>query len=346
LKTHFELDEVGVLDEYVGCKIEYNKEEGWMRFTQPVLVQSFEDEFDLSKTKESDTPAIPGSVLMETEDLKVDQDEHYTYRKGVGKLIHLTKYSRPEISNAVRELSRFGGKPTPCHMKALKRVLKHCIKYKERGLLLKPSGNWNGKDKTYKFKIHGVSDSDYAKDPTTRKSVSGWSAFLNGAPYTRKSKMQAYVTLSVTEAECVAAVSCAMDMLYGKQFLEGMGLQVELPMILWMDNKGGVDLYNGWSVSGASRHYSTRLAFLRELKEQGVIEVKWLQGTENPADLFTKNLDKATYEKHAEVYLGELDDKQKEKKTTGVKTTRNSGGVLERHSIESRVDSLVNELRE
>jgi hypothetical protein len=29
------------------------------------------------------------------------------YRKGVGKLLHVTRWTRPDIMNSVRELSRF-----------------------------------------------------------------------------------------------------------------------------------------------------------------------------------------------------------------------------------------------
>ena len=51
-----------------------------------------------------------------------------------------------------------------------------------------------------------MSDSDYANDPDRRRSVSGYTTILNGAPTsTMKSKMQSCVTLSVTEAELVAA---------------------------------------------------------------------------------------------------------------------------------------------
>ena len=53
--------------------------------------------------------------------------------------------------------------------------------------------------------IHGMSDSDYANDPETRRSVSGYATFLNDAPVTAKSKMQDCVTLSVTEDELMAA---------------------------------------------------------------------------------------------------------------------------------------------
>ena len=53
--------------------------------------------------------------------------------------------------------------------------------------------------------------------------------------------------LSVTEAETVAGVQCVQDMLYVKRLLESMGLLVELPMILEIDNSGAVDLANNWS---------------------------------------------------------------------------------------------------
>ena len=96
---------------------------------------------------------------------------------------------------------------------------------------MKPKGQWNGRDRDFLFEINGNSDSDFAKCPETRRSVSGWAVFLNGAPYVRKSKMQKFVTLSVTEAECVAATSCVQDMMFGKRFLESLGLKVKLPTV-------------------------------------------------------------------------------------------------------------------
>lgn len=150
----------------------------------------------------------------------------------------------------VQELARFGSNPTKAHEKAMLRCMKYCVNTKEEGLVLKPNGQWDGRDNKFQFEITGYSDSDYAKDPETRKSVSGWTAMLNGALFTRKSRMQKFVTMSVTEAKCVAATECVQDMLFGKRFLEAMGLKVKLPMTLYMDNKGGVDLFNSWSIAG------------------------------------------------------------------------------------------------
>ena len=99
--------------------------------------------------------------------------------------------------------------------------------------------------------------------------------------------MQKFVTMSVTEAECVAGTSCVQDMMFGKRLLESMGLKVKLPMVLYMDNKGGVDIFNNRSIAGNTRAVAVRFAYVRELKEAGILEIKWISGTENCADFFT-----------------------------------------------------------
>ena len=91
-------------------------------------------------------------------------------------------------------------------------------------------------------------------------------------------------------------------MLFVMHTIESLGLKVEKPMILKVDNKGAVDLINNWSVGGRTRHIEVRQYFLRNLKEDGVIETRWISGEKNTADLFTKNLGGKDYAKHASVF--------------------------------------------
>ena len=65
MKKLFDCDDVGDFKEYVGCKIDYNQDEGELRFTQPVLLQSYVDEFKLPDY-EYMTPAESGQVLGKT----------------------------------------------------------------------------------------------------------------------------------------------------------------------------------------------------------------------------------------------------------------------------------------
>ena len=112
------------------------------------------------------------------------------------------------------------------------------------------------------------------------------------------------MTLSVTEAESGAGVTTAQDMMFTYRLLNSMGLKVELPMLLEMDNKGAVDLANNYSVGGRTRHADVRLFYLRELKEEGLIVIKHVPGIENDVDIFTKNVDAQTFERHLPAYVG------------------------------------------
>ena len=186
---------------------------------------------------------------------------------------------------------------------ALNRCMKHCVGTHNRGRLIKPNATWDG-SKDFEFVIDGKSDSDYAKDPITRCSVTGHTTRLCGVSIAEKCKMQNAVTLSVTESETASAVSCAQDMLFGMHVIESIGLKVQKPMLLWVDNKGAVDLANGWGVARRMHHISTKVNFLHELKEEGVLEVQWVPMAENPADIFTKNLPTAICNKHAAMFVG------------------------------------------
>ena len=43
---------------------------------------------------------------------------------------------------------------------------------------------------------------------------------------------------------------------------------------------------------------------VRELKEAGMLEIKWIEGEDNESDPFTENVDGTTFWKHASVFHG------------------------------------------
>lgn len=166
----------------------------------------------------------------------------------------MAKHSRPDIANAVRELARHCHDPTEAHLEAMCECIRYVRVTGTRGLVLKPTGNWDGKDKSFKFNIHCRSDSNYATDPKSRRSVTGTVVYLNDVPIAFSSVTQKHVTLSVTEAELAAVVTMVQDMMYVYRVITSMGLQVDLPMTAEMDNSGVRDLANSWSVGGRTRH--------------------------------------------------------------------------------------------
>ena len=306
LGEFFDTDECGPLNEYIGMKIDWNQTNRSLKLTQPVLIQSYQDEFDLPG-ESPPNPATQGEILQKSKDGSdtLSPKLHKVYRKGVGKLAHMARWTRPEVLNRVRELSRFLHAPTQQHLNRMYRVMDYIVSSPLRGWKMSPTGLWNGKDKNFLFELRGKSDSDYGVDPETRRSVSGTSVFLQDVCISARSRMQSCVTLSVTEAELVAAVDAAQDMLFAMRVLESMGFKVKKPMILQIDNKGAVDLANNWSSAGRTRHVAVRVCFLRELKEEGVLLCEWIPNEDMSSDIYTKNVGGQAFDRHASAYVCE-----------------------------------------
>jgi hypothetical protein len=88
--------------------------------------------------------------------------------------------------------------------------------------------------------------------------------------------------------------------------------------------------YESWTVGGRTRHAATKAMFLRELKEWGLIVVKYLPGSEMCTDLFTKNLPGVIFEKHVKYYM--TDDQFKKAKE---QQAREAVGSEEKLNFES-----------
>ena len=109
---------------------------GWLG--QPSIIKSLEQTIWRESNKGkivSDTldSKIYSKKTRDPED-KVSPEEHGTYRSGVGTLLYLTKRSRPDICNSVRELSKTMDAPAPVHLKEMYKVIRFVVSTKDYGL--------------------------------------------------------------------------------------------------------------------------------------------------------------------------------------------------------------------
>ena len=105
--------------------------------------------------------------------------------------MYLVKHSHPDLANTTRELSKANDGTNPAAYKELLRVIKYVINTKNHRLKIKPKGN-----SKEPWEIVCFSDSDYAGDPVSRQSISGFILYVLGALVSWQSKSQKSVTFS------------------------------------------------------------------------------------------------------------------------------------------------------
>jgi hypothetical protein len=303
LRSKVTLKEVGELQEYVGCTIIKNRNQERLIMCQPDLLNKLEKTFknEIKNMRVFKTPTIPGEIILKTtdEDEIVDKSTHRMFRSGVGMLLYLIKYSRPDIGNAVREIAKVMDGPTEPQVKSLYRLIKYVLDTKNHGLIMNPS---EPQEKN-SWIMSAYCDSDYAGDKDGRKSVPGFVIYIQSCLISWKSRKQKCVTLSSSEAEYVAISEVCAEIVFLKQVLEFMKIQLKLPIIVNVDNVGAIYLANN-AVSGSRmKHVDIRYHFVRDLIEEGIIEISFVKSAENISDVFTKNLGEELFKKHIKKFM-------------------------------------------
>lgn len=143
-------------------------------------------------------------------------------------------------------------------------------------------------------------DSDYARDLDDRRSTSGYVFMLNGGAVTWSSKKQPMVTLSTTEAEYVAAASCACQWLWMRQILENIHGNQGNSIKVMCNNSSTIKLAKNPVFHDRSTHIDVRYRFLRDLTRDEVIDLKYCGTREQLADIMTKPLKLELFEKFKE----------------------------------------------
>ena len=217
-------------------------------------------------------------------------------------LMYLVKHSRPDIANPVRELSRGMGEATRMQFNEMMRVIAHTLDNEKLGLKMKPI------KRKEMFQFKGLSDSSWAEDNETRKSVTGYVVYFMGVPVSWRSKGQQIVALSTTEAEYYALSEVVMEIKFLVQIVEFMGLEVEYPVNVFVDNVGAIYLSRNATSSNRTKHIDAKTHFVRDYQEDGKILVKFVRSEDNDSDIMTKNVTTTLYQKHSEKMVWNKDE--------------------------------------
>ena len=230
----------------------------------------------------------------------LDPARHKLYRTAVGKLLWATPV-RPDISFAVKELSRSLQSPTQQNEKQLKHVLRYLkgsLQYTT--CLQPPRKRVVEQEQASTIEIQAFADSDWAGCTKTCRSTSGPSLCLWGVTRATSSRTQATQALRSAEAELYAMGMAIQDALHLQSLLRELKLtQLAKPfeLTVYTDSSSGKALASRLGLTRKSKHVQLRLLFMQDLVASGQLKLSKVPSERNPADVLTKYLQASTLHK-------------------------------------------------
>nr|GEW61365.1 hypothetical protein [Tanacetum cinerariifolium] len=144
-------------------------------------------------------------------------------------------------------------------------------------------------------------DAGLETDRDDIKSQTGYVFILNGGAVDWKSSKKSTTAMSATKAEYIAASEAAMEAVWIRKFISGLGIvpTIREPIKMFCDNSATLLITNKSGVQRGARHYHRRYHYIRECIELGKINLLKVHIDDNLADPFTKALPKGKLTRHA-----------------------------------------------
>ena len=119
-----------------------------------------------------------------------------------------------------------------------------------------------------------------------RLSVSGGAYYLGGSLVHWTCRKQRTPAHSATESELIAASEAVREGLWLLRLGEVMGTTG--PIMVHIDNKAVIDIANAKGLTRRVKHIEIRDAYIRILRERGIVKVSHIPSLQNRSDVLTK----------------------------------------------------------
>jgi hypothetical protein len=196
-------------------------------------------------------------------------------------------------------LARKCQKPRIIHWKAAQRLLSYLRNTIDIKLVFRKQQEAGENP----LNVECSSDADFAGDRETRRSTSGNVITVCGAAIHASSKRQPTVADSTVAAEIISLYSQVKTSVWLRNLLDWIGYHQIVPMVIYCDNMGAIRNCEDGAERHHTKHMDIKYMFIRDIVQQGLVQIRY-QRTENMvADLLTKPLRRNKFE-HGRKLLG------------------------------------------
>ena len=282
IHSTFKIKSTKWADTFIGIEISQDPKTKTISLCQHEHISKAVQKFDLLDARQVSTP-LDLNCLQVTDSPYLEDPK--LYQQLVGTLNYLAGTCRPDIAFAVGHLARYAKSPTKFDMKKAKRCLTY-LRDTARYSLYYSRLN-------LPIKVQVYVDSSFANGEDA-KSIYGFVIFVDNKLVHYRSKTEPYVTTSSTEAEFVALSLTIQEISWILGILEQLGAKAQIAVI-FCDNQGAIKIATNQSSTGRTKHINIRLQYAKQEILTGRMELRYVQSSDNLADVFTKPLGRIAF---------------------------------------------------
>ncbi|CAI7891070.1 unnamed protein product [Closterium sp. NIES-54] len=281
LAAEFSMRDLGAVSHCLWMHIDRDRGNKTLALHQHKYLESVVDRFGMIEGQPTPTPMEAGfHPLAVSDENPMDPESAKAFHSVVGSCMYAAVSTRPDLSFPVGVLGRVVSNPMVEHVRASRRLLRYIKGTTRMGLHYEKEP----------VVLQGYTDADWAGDPSTRQSTSGYIFTLVGGAISWQSKRQNLIALSSTEAEYVALTRGGTEAVWLRRLLAELGHQQEGPTPIYVDNQGAIGLAKNSVLHGRTKHIQIRHQFIRKLVEDNEVELRYIKTKSQPAGFLTKPL--------------------------------------------------------
>ncbi|GKA54577.1 retrotransposon protein, putative, ty1-copia subclass [Tanacetum coccineum] len=262
----FAMKGLGEASFILGIKIYKDMSKRLIGLGQNAYMDKILKRYKLDNSKHGHIPMQERLDLNKTQTPEeVKHMKNIPYTSAVGSIMYAVRCTRPHVANTKDMFLVYGGNPEA------------------------------------ELQVDWYCDAGFETDRDDTKSQTGYVFILNGGAVDWKSSKQSTTTISATKAEYIAASEAAMEAVWIRKFISGLGIvpTINEPIKMFCDNSAALYFANKLGVQKGARHYHRRYHYVREKLALGEIRFLKVHTDDNLADPFTKALPKGKLTQHA-----------------------------------------------
>eukprot|EP00804_Cyclotella_cryptica_P010070 CCRYP_018045-RC/>CCRYP_018045-RC protein AED:0.60 eAED:-0.09 QI:0/0/0/1/0/0/3/0/425 len=295
-------------------EIELKRMEDWLSmegYTKEII-----DSFPEVIRGTSATPAADHLFKTRENGKKLPEEQAAAFHRTTAQLLFLGGRARRDIQTAVAFLTTRVKVPDEDDWGKLKRVLKYLNGTMDMGLHLSVENLGI---------VRWYVDASYATHEDC-KGHTGAMMTLGGGAAISISRKQKTNARSSTEAELIGVYDALPSILHARYFLEALGYKVN-QNVVYQDNKSSITLEKHGRAIGSKRtkHIKVRYFFIKDVIEQGEVEIEHCPTKMMWSDILTKPKQGREFvEMRAKLLGHDVDERQNKAKLMRDKSRTNS----------------------